>query len=192
MGKITIHQKNKEGSERIGVYKSPERKDWINLFHYYVIISCFGLDFKNGFNPKDYKSGIIIGKFKEGKANDVTIDKVSSELYSSIEKSRLKKERTDNTIEKYLVAYLENYLEISNNVMIPKNMKIKHFSEDKRIDNKPNGSYLAIKSKDPEKEKKIKTLFEIAENLGYMKNPSELNAWYNLIKLKHPTISQND
>jgi len=180
---IRIYQK-KSGQKfkQIDICKYPANEDWKHLFENYAIITHFGIDLPDGFNPKNAKKGLWIQRvqLKED------INKSLLDLYSLIEDSKLETPRTKKTIGDSLLKSLENCLNVDNNEhKSPPNVTVKQFPDDNYtpISEPKKESYLSIKYKDPEIEKKIKTIIDLVKNLD-VKNPKIDQLLYKLAKSK--------
>jgi len=184
MGKsnIRIYQKEQQESSQIGLCKYPTNDELKYLFKHYDIDTYLKIKLPEGFNPKNAKKGLWIQRvqLKED------INKSLPDLYSLIEDSKLETPRTKKTIGDSLLKSLENCLNVNNNEhKSPPNVTVKQFPDDnyKPVSEPKKESYLSIKYKNPEIEKKIKTIIDLVKNLD-VKNPKIDQLLYKLAKSK--------
>ena len=179
---IHIQQKREgEFSDNLGFYIYPQGDEWIHLFKNYAIISCFNLELPEIFNPNDVKGGLLIHRKTNNMNNKIEIHENLFHLYGLIKDdysnySKLKTPRTKKTIENSLFESLKNCLNIgSKEHESPPNLIVEQFPDEnyEPVSEPETKSYLSTGYKDPEKEKKIKTIKELVENLD-VKN-SDIN-----------------
>ena len=179
---IRVSQKEQQGFNPIGVCKYPTNEDWRHLFQNYAILKYFGIDLLEGFNPENAKKGVWIQRVQLTE----NVNETLPDLYHLIEDSKLKTPRTTKTIGESLLKSLENCIKgDSKEHETPKNLIDKQVPDDSyKLTLKPKiKSYLSIKYKDPEIEKKIKTIKDLVKNLD-VKNPEIDHLLYKLAKSK--------
>ncbi len=181
---IKISQKEQEVFNSKGICKYPSNEDLKHLFENYAIITYFGIDLPEGFNPENAKKGLWIQRVQLTKG--IEVNELLPDLYHLVEDSKLKTPRTKKTIENSLFKSLENCLNLNNKEhKTPKNLRDKQFPDDSyKLTSKPETkSYLSTKYKNPDIEKKIKTIVDLVKTLD-VKNPEIDHLLYKLAKSK--------
>ena len=170
--------------KQIDVCKHPSNEDLKHLFENYAVITYFGIDLPEGFNPKNAKKGLWIQRIQLTEGTDV--NETLPDLYHLIKSSKLETPRTKKTIEDSLFKSLENCIKGDSKEHKPlQNLVIKKSPDDayKPASKQESKSYLSVGYKNPEKERKIETIKELVKILD-VKNPEIDELLYKLAKSK--------